>query len=28
VQFMDAGDEFRQRIDAAIAHILDQNQAA
>src|SRR5712664_31605 len=28
VQFMDAGDEFRQRIDAAIAHILDQDQAA
>jgi uncharacterized protein (TIGR02266 family) len=28
VQFMDADDEFRQRIDAAIAHILDQNQAA
>jgi len=28
VQFMDADDEFRQRIDAAIAHILDQDQAA
>jgi len=28
VQFMDADDEFRQRIDAAIAHILDQEQAA
>jgi len=25
---MDADDEFRQRIDAAIAHILDQEQAA
>jgi hypothetical protein len=23
VQFMDADDEFRSRIDAAIAHILD-----
>ena len=28
VQFMDADDEFRQRIDAAIAYILDQEQAA
>ena len=28
VQFMDADDEFRQRIEAAIAHILDQEQAA
>jgi len=28
VQFMDAGDEFRQRIDAAIAYILDQERAA
>jgi uncharacterized protein (TIGR02266 family) len=25
VQFMDADDEFRRRIDAAIAHILDRN---
>jgi len=28
VQFMDAGDEFRQRIDAAIEYILDQERAA
>jgi len=28
VQFVDAGDEFRQRIDAAIAHILDTERAA
>jgi len=28
VQFMDATDEFRQRIDAAIAYILDQERAA
>jgi len=26
VQFMDADDEFRRRIDAAIAHILDHSQ--
>lgn len=26
VQFMDAGDEFRSRIDAAIAHILETGQ--
>jgi uncharacterized protein (TIGR02266 family) len=28
VQFMDADDEFRNRIDAAINHILDANRAA
>jgi uncharacterized protein (TIGR02266 family) len=28
VQFMDADDEFRRRIDAAIAHILETNRAA
>lgn len=27
VQFMDADDEFRRRIDAAIAHILESNRA-
>jgi len=28
VQFVDADDQFRQRIDAAIAHILDEERAA
>jgi uncharacterized protein (TIGR02266 family) len=28
VQFVDADDEFRRRIDAAIAHILEANRAA
>jgi Tfp pilus assembly protein PilZ len=28
VQFVDADDQFRQRIDAAIAHILDTERAA
>lgn len=28
VQFMDADDEFRRRIDAAITHILDTERAA
>jgi len=28
VQFMDADDAFRQRIDAAISHILEAERAA